>query len=459
MSAQQANLAGHNIDRSTLPLLLTLALGVFAGALDLGVLAPALPALGIAFHVSTADLTWIYTLYLFVNILSITVTSKLADTYGRRPVYIACLTAFALGSILAIGSPNFSIFLLARAMQALGAGGIFPVAAAAIGDAVAPQRRGSALGIIGATWGLAAIIGPNFGGLVTHFFSWHWIFAINVPLAILVIALAQRYVPMNALRVRGALDVAGLASLCAGLGSLMFGVATGRYYLLVISLVMIPAFYMAERRAAAPIFSPVLFRNAQLMRTYALEVVIGILEGALFFIPAALIAGLHLSAATAGALAGFGALIFVAVIPVSGRALDSFGSRTVLAVGASLSTVGLAIFAFGLASLWLAILGIVIAGIGFGALLGAPTRYIVTNEAPAAMRATGIGLLSQCLIAGQITGGSLAAAIIRSGANALSSFRSAYETFALFGLLAILMIAALRSSADERSSVLSRFSG
>lgn len=459
MSAQPANLAGHNIDRSTLPLLVTLALGVFAGALDLGVLAPALPAMGIAFHVSMASLTWIYTLYLFVNILSITVTGKLADTYGRRPVYIACLTAFALGSLLAIGSPNFSVFLLARAIQAAGAGGIFPVAAAAVGDAVTPQRRGSALGIIGATWGLAAIVGPNFGGLVTHFLSWHWIFAINIPLAIVVIALARRYMPVNALRVRGPLDLVGLSILCVGLASLMLGVATGRYYLLAISVAMVPAFYRAERRAPVPIFSPVLFRNTQLMRTYALEVVIGLLEGALFFIPTALITGLHLSAASAGALAGVGAIIFVAVIPLSGRALDSFGSRTVLAVGASLSTAGLVVFAFGLSSLWFAILGIVVAGIGFGALLGAPTRYIVTNEAPPSMRATGIGLLSQCLIVGQIAGGSLAAAIIRSGANALSSFRSAYEIFALFGVFAIMVIAALRSSSDERASALSRSTG
>lgn len=459
MSRQPESIAGHSVDRSTIPLLITLAIGVFAGALDLGVLAPALPALGNAFGVSTADLSWIYTLYLFVNIISITVASKLADQYGRRPVYIGCIGAFALGSVLAIGAPNFLIFLLARAIAAFGAGGIFPVATAAIGDSVTIQRRGSALGMIGATWGLAAIIGPNFGGLVTHFFSWHWIFAMNVPLAIVVIALARRYVPVNAPQVRGSLDVAGLSILCIGIGSLMFGVATGRYYLLLMTLAMAPAFYASQRRAAAPIFSPVLFRNTQLMRTYGLETVIGLLEGALFFIPAALIVALHLSAASAGALAGLGAVVFVAVIPLSGRALDSFGSRTVLAVGATFTTVGLAIFAFGLGTLWLALLGILVAGIGFGALLGAPTRYIVTNEAPEDMRATGIGLLSQCLIVGQIAGGSLAGGIVRSGANVVSGFRSAYEIFALFGILTMLMTAALRSSAHERASATSRFAG
>jgi len=459
VSAQSATIAGHDIHRSSLPLLVTLAIGVFAGALDLAVLAPALPALGIAFHVSTGNLTWVYTLYLFFNVISITVTSKLADQYGRRPVYIACLAAFALGSALAISSPNFAFFLLARAIQAFGAGGIFPVATAAIGDAVPMERRGAALGIIGATWGLAAIVGPNFGGLVTHFLSWHWIFAMNIPLAIVVITLARRYVPVNAMRVRGPLDGAGLAALCIGLAALMLGVATDRHYLLLISCAMAPLFYVAERRAAAPLFSPLLFRNSQLVKTYGLEVIIGLLEGALFLIPAALIAALHVSAAAAGALAGIGAMIFVAVIPLGGRALDAFGSRAVLAVGASLSTAGLTIFALGLGSFWFAILGITVAGIGFGALLGAPTRYIVTNEAPQNMRATGIGLLSQCLILGQIAGGSLAAGVIRSQVNLLAGFRSTYELFAAFGIVALCIIAALRSAAPEREHAASRFAG
>ena len=101
-------------------------------------------------------------------------------------------------------------------IQAAGAGGIFPVAAAAIGDAVPLERRGSALGLLGAIWGLAAIVGPNVGGALTHFFSWHWIFVANVPLAAIVIVLAQRYVPVAAARARGPLDVAGLVVLAIG---------------------------------------------------------------------------------------------------------------------------------------------------------------------------------------------------------------------------------------------------
>src|ERR1700736_4396283 len=148
-------LAGHPVDRSTLLLLITLGLGVFAGALDLGVLSPALPALGAAFGVGPRDLAWVFTLYLLANVVAIPITSKLADQFGRRPVYIACVAVFAAGSVLAIAAPTFGVFLVARAIQAAGAGGIFPVAPAAIADRVPQERRGAALGLVAATWGLA----------------------------------------------------------------------------------------------------------------------------------------------------------------------------------------------------------------------------------------------------------------------------------------------------------------
>ncbi|MGB6060624.1 MAG: MFS transporter, partial [Candidatus Aquilonibacter sp.] len=189
--------------RSNRPLLLTLALGVFAGALDLGVLSPALPAIAREFAVPTSDLAWIFTLYLLVTVASIAIASTLADRLGRRAVYMSCIGLFALGSIVAVIAPNYGIFLLARAIQALGAGGVFPVATAAIGDVVEPQRRGGALGLVAATWGLAAVIGPAFGGLVTHFVSWRWIFVLNFPLAAIVLFLAYRYIPRSAPRVRG----------------------------------------------------------------------------------------------------------------------------------------------------------------------------------------------------------------------------------------------------------------
>lgn len=456
-----AAVAGHTFDRSHLPLLLTLALGVFAGALDLGVLSPALPAIAHGFGIAPRDVAWTFTLYLFANVVSIPIMTKLSDVVGRRAIYSLCVGIFAVGSVLAIVAPDYAVFLIARAIQAAGAGGIFPVATAAIADRVPIARRGSALGLLGAVWGLAAIVGPNVGGIVTHFFSWHWIFAANVPLAIVVIVLAQRYVPATAARVRGPLDVAGIAVLAIGLLGVMvgltrldtraasFGNAT-TFGALVLAGVAFAALVPIERRAASPVIAPALFATRQLVLTYALEILIGLLEGALFFIPAALVAAERLTPIAAGAIAAVGAFMFVAVIPLAGRALDRFGSRAVLAAGATCTALGLALFASALATLWLAIAGIAIAGVGFGALLGAPTRYIITNEVPASSRATAVGLLSVFLIIGQIFGGSLAGGAIGGRIDDVAAYRLAYEIFAAVAVLAALGTLGLASRTEER---------
>jgi EmrB/QacA subfamily drug resistance transporter len=455
------SVAGHRLDPTTIPLLLTLGLGVFAGALDLGVLSPALPALGLAFGVGARELPWIFTLYLLANVVSIPIMTKLADRNGRRPIYIACVAIFAVGSVLAIVSQNFPMFLIARAIQAFGAGGIFPVATAAIADRIPPERRGAALGLVAATWGLAAIAGPLFGGVVTHFLSWHWIFAANVPLAIVVIALARTTLPVAVPNVRGPLDVPGIALLAIGLLGLMIGLTqydvTGatsnvnaRLYLTA-GIVALIAFVFAERHAREPVIPPRFFTDRQLTLVYGLEILIGILEGALFFIPAALVAAEHLSYAAAGAVAAVGAVMFVVVIPGAGRALDAAGSRVVLAAGTTLTAAGLALFAFGFAELWIAVGAMVVAGCGFGALLGAPTRYIVTNRAGSKERSAAVGLLSVCLILGQILGGSLAGGVIGSQADPVTGYHVAYLWFAAIAIVAALLTFALHPKARERA--------
>ena len=448
----KASIAGHDLDRSALPLLIILGLGVFAGALDLSVLSPALPALALAFNVQTGDLAWIFTLYLLVTVASIAIASTLADRYGRRPVYITCVLLFALGSLVAVTAQSFPMFLLARAIQALGAGGIFPVATAAIGDAVPANRRGAALGLVAATWGLAAVIGPTVGGLVTHFISWRWIFAANFPLAAIVIYYARTLVPATAPRLRGPLDVFGLVLLCLGLLLLMDGLTTAHLFVAILGALVLVGFWFWERTSTNPIVPARLFTTPQLAKTYLLEIAIGMLEGSLFFIPTVLVGAQGLSYAVAGLVAALGALMFVAVIPLAGRALDRLGSRDVLLVGAIFTEIGLAIFALGFASLWLALLAMVVAGCGFGALLGAPTRYIITNETTDRTRATAVGLLSQALIVGQILGSSLAGGIMTASRSEMGGYRAAYLAFCAVALVALAIATTLKPRSAERTT-------
>jgi MFS family permease len=435
--------------RAALPLILTLGLGVFLGALDLSVLTPALAALGADFGIATGDLSWVFTLYLLMNVVSIAIMSTLADRYGRKPIYLLCIVVFLAGSALAIVAQDYTTFLIARAIQAFGAGGIFPVATAAIGDRVPKARRGAALGLIAATWGLAAIIGPLYGGLVTHFASWRWIFVPNFAIGGAVIVFALRELTSEAPKRKGPLDVFGLLLLATGLLFLMYGITGTHAVPIMVGGLLLAGFWFRQRAIEFPILPPELLRNHQLLKTYCLELIIGMLEGSLLFVPVVLVGAEHVSAAAAGAIAAVGALAFVVVIPLSGRALDRIGSRNVLLAGTFLTELGLAIFALGFHSLALAVLAMIVAGVGFGALLGAPTRYIVTNETPAGSRATALGLLSQFLIVGQILGGSIAGGIMTAAASDDSSYRWTYLTFAALALLALIVALFLRPRRAE----------
>lgn len=437
------------MDASVGPLLLTLGLGVFLGALDLSVLSPALPALGHDFGIAAGGLSWVFTLYLLATVVSIAIMSTLADRYGRRPVYMICVLIFLAGSALAIVAHDYALFLGARAIQAFGAGGIFPVATAAIGDRVPAERRGAALGLVAATWGVAAVVGPAVGGLLTHYVGWRWIFAPNFPIGVLVLLMALRYVPRSAPHTRGPLDVAGLFLLAVGLLFLMYGIVGVHGVTIGVGVVLLILFWLWERAVRWPLIAASLFTRPQLAKTYVLELLIGTLEGSLFFIPTVLVGAQHLSYAAAGAIAAVGAVMFVLVIPASGRALDQVGSRTVLLLGALFTEIGLIIFALGFDSLTLSVGAMIVAGIGFGALLGAPTRYIVTNQTTPQTRATAVGVLSQFLIIGQILGGSIAGAILGNALSDAAAYRTTYLAFAGVALLALVVTALLHSRHRE----------
>ena len=122
------------------------------GALDIAIVGPALPALRDAFGVDDRAVAWVFTIYVFFNLVGAPLMSKLSDRYGRRTIYLLDIGLFALGSLGVAASMNFTMLLASRALQGISAGGIWPVASAVVGDTFPQEKKGSALGLIGAVF-------------------------------------------------------------------------------------------------------------------------------------------------------------------------------------------------------------------------------------------------------------------------------------------------------------------
>ncbi len=154
--------------------------GVLVAALDIAIVGPALPAIGDTYGVGSRPLSWVFSVYVLFYVVGAPLLAKLSDRIGRRGVFAQSLGLFAAGSLLVAAAPTFEVLLVGRAIQAFGAGGIFPVASAVIAETVPEEKRGRTLGLIGAVFGLAFLLGPLLGGLLLRW-SWRWLFLVNVP--------------------------------------------------------------------------------------------------------------------------------------------------------------------------------------------------------------------------------------------------------------------------------------
>lgn len=177
-------------------ILIVLFAGVLMSALDIAIVGPALPALQTHFGVSERAIAWVFTAYVLSNLISTPLMAKTSDVFGRRATYALDVVLFAFGSFVVALSPNFTILLLGRTLQGVGAGGIFPVASAVIGDTFPQEKRGSALGLIGAVFGIAFLIGPVLGGVLL-IFGWRWLFIVNLPVAATILAFGLRFLPAS----------------------------------------------------------------------------------------------------------------------------------------------------------------------------------------------------------------------------------------------------------------------
>lgn len=282
-------------ERARLEVVFAIMLALFLGALDQTVVGVALPT--IVAQLGGADLyTWTVTAYLLTATVSIPIYGKLSDLYGRRPLLLAGIALFLAGSALSGLSQDMTQLILFRAIQGLGAGSLFPIALAVIGDLFTPAERGKYQGFFGAVFGISAIIGPWLGGFLTERVSWHWIFYINIPIGLLSMLVIARILPT--VRRQGAtrdIDFLGVGVFAAAVVPFMLGLTnaqTGDWLtpqvggLIAAAAILAIAFLWIERHAREPIVPFALFRN----RTFAISIAATFLAsfgffGSIIFLP------------------------------------------------------------------------------------------------------------------------------------------------------------------------------
>ncbi len=442
-----------------------LFLGVLMGALDIAIIGPALPAIREAFGVDERAAAWTLTVYVLFNLIGTPIMAKLSDARGRRAIYVLAVSVFALGSLMVALARTFPLLILGRAVQAFGAGGIFPVASAVIGDVFPVEKRGSALGLIGAVFGIAFLVGPILGGVLLMF-GWPLLFLINLPLAALVIAGALRLLPATRSERQRSIDVPGMVLLSALLFALAFGLNrldAGRlaaslaspqvWPFLLGAAALAPLFWLRQRRAMDPILRPGLFRSRQVAIASAVALGAGLSEASVVFVPALLVAAFGVTTSQASFMLVPVVLAMAVGAPVSGRMLDRFGSRRVIAAGTALSGAGM--LAVGAAEPTPAAFyaaGIVI-GLGLAALLGSSLRYVMLNEAPPAERGSAQGVLTLFTSIGQLTGAALVGALVASRGGALEGYALAFQVVGGAMLALTLLSLGLKARRDELATV------
>src|SRR5947209_6043648 len=181
-------------------------LGLFLGALDQTVVGTALPRIVTDLN-GNGLYSWVVTAYLLSSTVTVPVYGKFSDVFGRKPMLLVGVGLFLLGSWLSGFSQNMTELIIFRALQGLGAGAIFPIALAVIGDLFSARERGRYQGLFGAVFGLSFIIGPFIGGWLTDNASWRWVFYVNIPLGIAALAVIVAVMPSSGRRQVSALEL------------------------------------------------------------------------------------------------------------------------------------------------------------------------------------------------------------------------------------------------------------
>lgn len=391
-------------------------LGIFMGAIDTGIVTPGRTVIQRDLQVDDQTGIWMITVYTLAYAASIPIMGKLADRFGRKPIYLVSIVLFGLGSLacgLSQDLGSFQMLIAARAIQAIGGGGILPIATAEIGTEVPAEKRGMALGLVGAVYGIANIFGASAGSLILDIVgvhNWQWIFYVNVPIALAIVGLGIAFLPDHKESSVKPIDVLGSLILVGMILSLLYGIRNLDFFDFVNSIrtpevwpfllgfvVLTPIFVLVERRASDPVLNLRYFTDFSHGGVLLLSLLSGVALMAVVFVPQFAENGLRIHAGAGGYTVIALGLASGVGAPMSGTLTDRFGARPVLALGAALSLAAslcALLWTIPQPSAWSIFTALILFGLGLGFVIGSPLNYLMLSRTPKAESNSALGTLS-----------------------------------------------------------------
>lgn len=374
--------------------------GIFMGAIDTGIVTPARTIIQNELGVSAQTGIWMITIYTLAYAASVPIMGKLADKFGRKYVYIICISLFGIGSLmcgLAGTAVGFPLLIIARVVQAIGGGGIVPIATAEFGTTFPKEKRGMALGLVGGVYGIANVFGASAGSAILNLFgvhNWEFIFYINIPISLFIVVCGIFALKNNRdLENNQPIDIFGIFTLTVMILSVLYGLknldffdfinsitSKNVYPFLLVFLALIPFFVLAEKKAKDPVISLKYFTNKNILVTLILSTISGFVMMGVIFVPQFAENCLKMPTGSGGYLviilglfAGFGA-------PISGKLIDKMGPKLILGFGFVCTAVGalfMMLITTKFPSIVTVLIGLALAGLGMGFTMGTPVNYMM----------------------------------------------------------------------------------
>lgn len=411
--------------RRRAPVLAALMLTMALAAMDTTIVSTAIPQI-------VGDLggfslfSWVFSIYLLAQTVTIPVYGKLADLFGRKPILIVGSLIFLVGSAASAFAPSMVWLIVFRGLQGLGAGSIQATVATVAGDLYTLEERGRVQGWLASVWGVAAIVGPTLGGSFAEYASWRWIFLVNLPIGAVALTLIWRFLHEDVQRRRDRIDYLGAALILAAGGMTIFALLQGgtawawwsapSVISIAIAGGLIAVTLAVERRAATPILPLWVWRKRLFAGSSIAMLGLGLLViGPSTFLPTYAQAVLGLGPIAAGLLLATSSITWPISAALSNRLYLRIGFRDTALIGALFCVSGAAIFLLlpYPPAVWALVAVTLIMGAGYG-LISTPTVVGVQSAVGWSER----GVVTGANMFARFLGQSLGAAIFGAISNA-----------------------------------------